>query len=473
MCIFTRQLATSNLRFLTFMIKLISLFILLMFGTVAFCQEKHAEYRIVDSLIETNTSFNSFKAVQILESSLISDTTKAEYWIRYAKAVVIKFQFDKANELLDKALLIDPNNAEAYFQKGLNFNNSVEYKMAVESLDKAISLNPRPEFYFWRGVFYQNDKNYKMAINEYKMATQGGFENVDLYNNLAISLSKEQLYKEGLEAVNKALDINPNFAAAFSTRSILNFFLFNLDESCVDYKRAVDLEARKRFDIPIEICNSEDNNIQIQYAADLLAGQKMYQEALVGYLMLEERKVITSSILLNIGYCYYKLNSYELAEDYYLMSMELSDSESDLLYENISLLYYDWEKYEKSIEYNTKRIKLNPNNHNAYLERGGTYRKLKKYDLALKDFNKSLEIKPDFFRAYAYRAYLNNELKNYEKAMVDAHESIRLNPSYGYGHLVLAFAKFGLNGSGFCADLFNAKKYGEDAAEEMIQQYCN
>jgi tetratricopeptide (TPR) repeat protein len=144
----------------------------------------------------------------------------------------------------------------------------------------------------------------------------------------------------------------------------------------------------------------------------------------------------------------------------------------DLLWDDLSLLYYDQANYEKAIEYSTRRIELNSKNHVPYIDRGLCYRKLKKYKEAEKDFNQSLAIKPDFHRAFGYRAFLYLELGQYQKAFEDASKAVQIDSRYGYGYLMLGQAKQALGRTDFCLDLYYAQKYGEPDAEKVIKQYC-
>lgn len=130
------------------------------------------------------------------------------------------------------------------------------------------------------------------------------------------------------------------------------------------------------------------------------------------YSKLIENKVLRFDYFLNRGYSYYKLKDYINAEKDYLKatSFKISDADKNLLYNNLSILYFDQDNYEASLAYSSKQIELDPKNHVPYLDRGLCYRKLKKYKEAEKDLNSSLELKPDFYRAFGYRAFLYLEL---------------------------------------------------------------
>src|SRR5690606_31582260 len=115
-------------------------------------------------------------------------------------------------------------------------------------------LNEKGEYYFWRGVIYQNSGSFQAAKEDYYQAIEKGFENAYLYNNLAICLSEEGRYSEGLQATGRALELNPDYAAAVSARSKLYFFMFRLDEACAEMERAKQMGHQRVLEIPREIC---------------------------------------------------------------------------------------------------------------------------------------------------------------------------------------------------------------------------
>lgn len=438
----------------------------------AVAQSNKQTYQLVDSLIATSNSYNAHKAIDLLKTELAADSTQSGYWVRYSKAAAIRLRITLAEECIEKAIQLDPKNDEAYFVKAQSHNQYKEYTAAIQEMDKAIQLNGKGEYYFWRGVFYQNSDLFQMAEADYNTAIGKGFENAHLYNNLAICLSEDGKYAEGLQAIEQAIVLNPNYAAAFSARSKLNFFLFRIDQACSDEEKAKQMGHQWVMGIPKEVCEETDSNKQIHLSADLLALEKMYHLAIEGYTRIFKNGYSDGYAFMNRGYCYYQLKEYDLAEKDYLQALERMSAPYDLLLDNISLLYYDMGRYEQSIEYSTRRIELDPMKCEAYLERGGAYRELKKYKLAEKDFNTCLEINPQYFRAYGYRALMYVEMGNYDAAMIDALKAIELNREYGYAHRVLALAKMGKKEPGYCMDLYQAEKLGDQSASELIDQYC-
>ena len=414
---------------------------------------------------------NSMNAIKILKDDFAKDAINSNYWLRHSKASYNFYRYDDAASSIDLAIKLNVNDAELYFEKGLLNNKLNKLEIALQAFEKAIALKKTGKYFYWKGIVNQQLKNIQTAENDYQAAIENKFESPELYNNLAILFAESGRNDKAIVTINKAIDLDKKYAEAYNARAKIQFSLLNFDAACKDGKQAIKLGNKNPFQLPDSICNGTLNK-KLQFAADLFAGSKSYKDGILAYTMLINNKATKSDNFLNRGYCYFQIKEYLNAEKDYLKALSLPNKAVDLLYDNLSLLYYEMNNYEKAIEYASKRIELNPKNHVPYIDRGLCYRKLKNYTAAEKDFDKSLELKPDFFRAFGYRAFLFLELSQFNKSFEDASKSIKINPKYGYGYIVLAQAKQQLGLTDFCDDYYKANKYGEPDAEKGIKQFC-
>jgi len=466
----TRLVANFKDNIETMKILLLTIFFSFQLLSTSIAQTDNS-YKDIDTLLETNSMIDAMTAIKKLKENYQKDTLQSEYWVRFSKASYTFYKYEDAKSSMDKAIKLSPNNSEYYFEKGLLHNKIGELEPSLTALEKAVSIDKVGKYFYWKGIVNQQLKNIESAESDYQKALENKFESAELYNNFAILLSENEKYENALSMINKAINLNDKYPQAFSSRSKINFFLLNIDSACIDRKIAIKMGYYKAFEIPDSVCNGTFAQ-KIQYAADIFAGNKFYKQGIIAYSKLIDNNILKSDYFLSRGYCFYKLADYSNAEKDYLKALTLPNAAKDLLYDNLSLLYYDQNNFLKSIEYSTMRIELNSKNHVPYIDRGLCYRKLKKYKDAEKDFNKSLEIKPDFFRAFGYRSFLFLELGQYSKSYADASKSVELNPQYGYGYIVLAQAKLKLGMPDFCVDFYNAKKYGEPDADIGIKEYC-
>ena len=80
-----------------------------------------------------------------------------------------------------------------------------------------------------------------------------------------------------------------------------------------------------------------------------------------------------------------------------------------------------------------KVIKIDPNNLDAYFNRGDTKYYLKKdYDGALADYNKIIEIDPNNSDAYIKRGYIKYDLNDINGACLDWSKAGELGYGYAY-----------------------------------------
>jgi tetratricopeptide (TPR) repeat protein len=431
-------------------------------------------YKDVDALIATNSMIDAMTAIKKLKEEHTADTLNGEYWLRFSKASYTFYKYDDAKKAIDRAILLNPSSASYYFEKGLLLNRTGDTENALAPLEKAVSLDPKPEHYYWKGIVGQQLENNATAEADYMKALEGKFETAGLYNNLAIILIANGKAEKALEIISKAIAFDNSYAQAYSARSKINILLANIDSAYADMKRANLLGYNKTIPIPDSIYKGTEAQ-RLRFSAEVAVYNLCFQPAITAYDKLEATKATDANLFLNRGFCHYKLKEYEAAEKDYLQALTYKpdNSTTDLLYDNLSLLYFDMNNFSKSAEYSGKRITLNPSNHVPYIDRGLCYRKMKKYKEAEKDFNKSLEIKPDFFRAFGYRSFLFLELGQYQKAYDDASKSISINPQYAYGYLVRGQAKKELGMPDYCTDLYTAKKFGmKEEAEATIRQIC-
>ena len=85
-------------------------------------------------------------------------------------------------------------------------------------------------------------------------------------------------------------------------------------------------------------------------------------------------------------------------------------------------------EYEKSIGHYTQAIQLNPNDAEAYNNRGVTYGKKGDFDRAIDDFDKAIQLNSDSAEAYNNRGIAYSGKGDFDRAIADFGKAIDLNP---------------------------------------------
>ena len=136
----------------------------------------------------------------------------------YIYLTILK-QYDKAIADYTKAVENNPNHGWAYYYRGLAYYNLGQYDLAIQDYDKAIELNPNnSDAYSSRELAY-------VALGK----TQGADSDSAEANEINPALVDDPLkrgdelfnagdYAKAVEFYNKAIELDPNNAAAYQSR---------------------------------------------------------------------------------------------------------------------------------------------------------------------------------------------------------------------------------------------------------------
>ena len=112
-------------------------------------------------------------------------------------------------------------------------------------------------------------------------------------------------------------------------------------------------------------------------------------------------------------------------------SLKIKSNPSDeSAYINRAFLYFLSDNVASAISDYDELIKLNPNNEEFYLNRGYLKHISHKREEALKDYNMALKIKPDYAFAYNNKGVVLAELGRKEDSLVAYNTAIKIDPNY-------------------------------------------
>jgi len=132
--------------------------------------------------------------------------------------------------------------------------------------------------------------------------------------------------------------------------------------------------------------------------------------------------------------------------------------------------------YYGAISDYTKVIEINPNDANAYYNRGNIKgRDLKDNNGALLDLNKSLELDPFNDQAYISRGVIKRRFGNIYGALSDYYKSIEINPQNHQAFINISVVKEELGDiNGACSDAKKAVSLGNEDSLNLnwINENC-
>lgn len=141
------------------------------------------------------------------------------------------------------------------------------------------------------------------------------------------------------------------------------------------------------------------------------------------------------------GYLY-KEKKYAAAIEHYNESLRIKP-DYHFTYNNRGSLYAGIGQYELSIRDLTTSIRLRPDSGAAYTKRGGVYSRLGRLQEAMEDLNKAVELNPNDAAAYNNRGVVYYKLNRLPEATEDYNKAISLNSNYAVAYSNRAIALIG------------------------------
>src|SRR5256714_1036518 len=287
------------------------------------------------------------------------------------------------------------------------------------SEDKTISALD----YALRALKAQKAKDFSTAEELYGKAIELDPNYIAAYNNLGNVLKDLKRYDEAEVAYRRAIKLDPSYSAAYN----------NLGLALRNLKRYDGAEAAHRRAIELKPTNSAAyNNLGLT-----LRELKRYEEAEAAHrraIELDPSNLVAYS---NLGNVLRDLKRHDEAEATYRKAIELDPSDS-FAYNNLGNLLKDLKRYDEAEATYRKAIELDPSDANVYNNLGLTLRDLDRYDEAEVAYRKAIELDPSYYFAYSNLGIVHRDLKRYDEAEVAYRKAMEINPKSPHPLLGLA-----------------------------------
>lgn len=229
----------------------------------------------------------------------------------YLGAIDISENGTSYNEKFEQALVYADTTREAYIQIAYSLFNKGDYEKSISVIDKVYNLSDYRMNYIY-GLCLQRTGKLEEAADYYNRALKTAPEDISLLSTLGLLYNTMKKFDKSDEAYEKALKIDPENAL------VLNNYAYNLSVRGENLVRALDM-IRK-------------------------AVQKDSKNA---------------NFLDTMGWIYYMLGEYDLAEKYILESIALNAS-SAVVQEHLGDIYKAMKQMEKAKTQYKKALDLNP-----------------------------------------------------------------------------------------------------------------
>jgi tetratricopeptide (TPR) repeat protein len=356
------------------------------------------------NLMQDKKAFNSLLNALNIEIDFIE---KGNVFILLGNLELIEIEKNKSDTNFNNKLI----NAKKYYNRAFQYDLTDEYYCEV---------------YLGLGRINFFEKNYHLAIDNYSKALEFSKKNIDMRYDIIIYMNDCYCALEQYETaignlLNLLIKLNDKDKIGICYFQIAQFYkeINKLKEAITYYLKTISIFSSSDI--------QEDNDIvELSYwgIGESYKNLNLLNDALYNYkkalLISKSQKINSNEYLYDIGIIFRLQKQYSKAEKIELLALKKSDNDINrqLIYNELSIIYAEQEKFEKSINILNKLITEYPKYNdigNVLSYKGRLYMKMGRYDEAIKWLKKAtrkfIQINDIeeliFTKAQIARSYLN------------------------------------------------------------------
>ena len=262
--------------------------------------------------------------------------------------------------------------------------------------------NDERNFYYDLGVSYYDKGNIDEAISAWEKAIIVNPEFAAAYYNLGNAYEEKGLLKEAVSAWKKVIEITPFDIDVY----------FNMGVAYT--KRGMFREAAKILKKAIEI-NPEDPEAHYSLGIVFVNTGKL-DNAIEEYNYTIELSPDHAEAYYSLGNAYYDKNMLDSAHKSYEAAIRISSNYADA-YNNLGSVLFEKGMIDEAIDAWERAIEINPNFADAYYNLGNVYDEKRLFCKAVSEWRKALEVDPD-----------TKEKRLFSKAISSWKRALEINP---------------------------------------------
>lgn len=303
-------------------------------------------------------------------------------------------KYDLALNAYKRAIEANPEHPWHYLSIARIYRGLGQEQLALDNVKNTLEIRPDlPQAHTTLGSIHLRAGRDSLAINHLRKAVELQPDVAVSHLNLGAGFGKVGQLDRAIIHLQAAVKIQSGLATAHENLGVIYWKMGRLSDAIDSLERAVALQpknAASRTHLGAayrDVGRLDDAVEQLSSAIALQA------DHLVAYV--------------DLGFVYKSQGEYSLAVEHFEKALELQgDQANAMAYLNIGDTYYQMREHDRAIPYFQKAIQLNPNDANAHLLLGLSYRSLNRGDNARVHFEKTMELDPNHPQATRIRQWL-------------------------------------------------------------------
>ena len=361
-----------------------------LYASVIKLQPHHADANHNMGLLKVDTG-HDLEALPYLQTALQADTSIAQFWFSYTKALIKLDRVDEAARILDlaKERGIEGEEFLDLHQK-LNKMESVveavtsQTDASSNSNPNSGSQNPSQETINQLVSLY-NQGQLSAAAQQAKALTEKYPSAFIVWNILGAANKGLGQVDEASRAFQKVTELNPSYADGFNNLGVTLKELGKLDEAIEACKKAILLKP--------DYAEGHNN------LGNAFQEQGKLEESVVAYKKALSFKPDHAEASYNMGNALKDQGKLNEAIEAYKKALSFKPDYA-AAYNNMGVVLKDQGKLDEAIEIYNKILSLKPDHAETYYNMGYVLQDQGKLNEAIEAYKKALSLKPDYAAAH-------------------------------------------------------------------------
>lgn len=323
-------------------------------------------------------------------------TAPALAWLNQGIAKFRQGQLEAAIAAFDRAVDLDPQLAPAWAYQGRVLAQDERHTEALISYTQAVALKPdSARALVGQCAAFNKTRQYTEAATACETALQASDGDwwelgpAEGWSQYAQALAGQGMYEEALAASNRAVGIRPDYAAAWSDRGVVFWYLRRYEEAIAATQRAITLDGTN----PRPFTN----------LGSILRSLGQYGDALVAY---------ESALGL--------------------------DPDNPTIWANRSVVLWYLNRYDEAVLSANRAVNLDPRYVTGWYNRGTALFALERYREAGEAFNQAVLLDPQNADALTGLGFVLRQLGRYAEARQVLSQALAVNPQQAIAQALLA-----------------------------------